>query len=234
MVEMSWVSWNSVFVTSPTPNLKPKCFVRIDDISLLFMLTECCANVQVQHKDIIVWWPTFVNFSWSRAPALQLCESRSAGRFRQRPLPHLHCFFHLLRRSGGEFLFNVCFNFHQMTCFSCRLNILLPVTQRALEPPDVHHERLLPVSIAGLLVNLVGVFVFQHGGHGHSHGEEGTGSFCLFELMFALWLWPIEVSFLDLEDRNLLYLPLWLVRRCDWFSITAALGAVQLQSTGLC
>uniref|UniRef100_A0A8C1IET1 Zinc transporter n=1 Tax=Cyprinus carpio TaxID=7962 RepID=A0A8C1IET1_CYPCA len=41
--------------------------------------------------------------------------------------------------------------------------------ERALEPPDVHHERLLPVSIAGLLVNLVGIFVFQHGGHGHSH-----------------------------------------------------------------
>ncbi|KAL2089279.1 hypothetical protein ACEWY4_013967 [Coilia grayii] len=47
--------------------------------------------------------------------------------------------------------------------------------ERALEPPDVHHERLLPVSVAGLLVNLVGIFVFQHGGHGHSHGGEGHG-----------------------------------------------------------
>ncbi|XP_066503905.1 zinc transporter 7 isoform X1 [Hoplias malabaricus] len=48
--------------------------------------------------------------------------------------------------------------------------------ERALEPPDVHHERLLPVSIAGLLVNLVGIFVFQHGGHGHSHGgDDGHG-----------------------------------------------------------
>ncbi|XP_063056829.1 zinc transporter 7 [Engraulis encrasicolus] len=47
--------------------------------------------------------------------------------------------------------------------------------ERALEPPDVHHDRLLPVSIAGLLVNLVGIFVFQHGGHGHSHGGEGHG-----------------------------------------------------------
>ncbi|XP_057182134.1 zinc transporter 7 [Triplophysa rosa] len=47
--------------------------------------------------------------------------------------------------------------------------------ERALEPPDVHHDRLLPVSVAGLLVNLVGVFVFQHGGHGHSHGGEGHG-----------------------------------------------------------
>lgn len=47
--------------------------------------------------------------------------------------------------------------------------------ERALEPPDVHHERLLPVSIAGLLVNLVGIFVFQHGGHGHSHGGDDHG-----------------------------------------------------------
>uniref|UniRef100_UPI0037E9A51A zinc transporter 7 isoform X1 n=2 Tax=Semicossyphus pulcher TaxID=241346 RepID=UPI0037E9A51A len=47
--------------------------------------------------------------------------------------------------------------------------------ERALEPPDVHHDRLLPVSVAGLLVNLVGIFVFQHGGHGHSHGEGGHG-----------------------------------------------------------
>ncbi|XP_030583436.1 zinc transporter 7 isoform X2 [Archocentrus centrarchus] len=47
--------------------------------------------------------------------------------------------------------------------------------ERALEPPDVHHERLLPVSVAGLLVNLVGIFVFQHGGHGHSHGEGDHG-----------------------------------------------------------
>lgn len=47
--------------------------------------------------------------------------------------------------------------------------------ERALEPPDVHHERLLPVSVAGLLVNLVGIFVFQHGGHGHSHEDGGHG-----------------------------------------------------------
>lgn len=46
--------------------------------------------------------------------------------------------------------------------------------ERALEPPDVHHERLLPVSILGFLVNLIGIFVFQHGGHGHSH-DSGHG-----------------------------------------------------------
>ena len=49
--------------------------------------------------------------------------------------------------------------------------------ERALEPPDVHHERLLPVSILGFIVNLIGIFVFQHGGHGHSHGSGRTRIF---------------------------------------------------------
>ena len=33
--------------------------------------------------------------------------------------------------------------------------------ERLVEPPEVKHERLLVVSILGLLVNLVGIFVFQ-------------------------------------------------------------------------
>jgi len=48
--------------------------------------------------------------------------------------------------------------------------------ERLVEPPEVKHERLLVVSILGLLVNLVGIFVFQHGGdHGHSHGGDDGG-----------------------------------------------------------
>ncbi len=39
------------------------------------------------------------------------------------------------------------------------------------EPPEIHHERLFVISVLGFIVNLVGIFVFQHGGdHGHSHG----------------------------------------------------------------
>lgn len=41
----------------------------------------------------------------------------------------------------------------------------------------MHHERLLPVSILGFIVNLIGIFVFQHGGHGHSHGSGRTRIF---------------------------------------------------------
>ncbi|XP_067846680.1 zinc transporter 7 isoform X1 [Heptranchias perlo] len=52
--------------------------------------------------------------------------------------------------------------------------------ERALEPPDVHHERLLSVSVLGFLVNLVGIFVFKHGGHGHSHDGGHGHSHSLF------------------------------------------------------
>jgi len=53
--------------------------------------------------------------------------------------------------------------------------IFSEAVERLVEPPEVKHERLLPVSIAGLLVNIVGIVVFQHGGgeHGHSHGGDG-------------------------------------------------------------
>lgn len=47
--------------------------------------------------------------------------------------------------------------------------------ERLIEPPEVKHERLLVVSVLGLLVNLVGIYAFQHGGQGchHSHGGGG-------------------------------------------------------------
>ena len=46
------------------------------------------------------------------------------------------------------------------------------------EPPEIHrHERLFVISVLGFIVNLIGIFVFQHGGdhHGHSHGGSGGG-----------------------------------------------------------
>ena len=39
----------------------------------------------------------------------------------------------------------------------------------------VKHERLLVVSVLGFLVNLVGIFIFQHGGAGHGHSHGGGG-----------------------------------------------------------
>lgn len=38
---------------------------------------------------------------------------------------------------------------------------------------QVKHERLFVVSVLGLIVNLIGIYAFQHG-HGHSHGGGGS------------------------------------------------------------
>ncbi|KAH3837247.1 zinc transporter 5-like [Dreissena polymorpha] len=40
---------------------------------------------------------------------------------------------------------------------------------RLTEPPEIDTNRLLAVSVGGLLVNMVGIFAFK-GSHGHSHG----------------------------------------------------------------
>ena len=55
--------------------------------------------------------------------------------------------------------------------------LLLESFQRLLSPPEIHSDKLLIVSVLGLLVNLVGVWAFHdlhsHGGDddGHSHGH---------------------------------------------------------------
>lgn len=52
------------------------------------------------------------------------------------------------------------------------LFIMKEAIERTFEPPEVHHERLFVISVLGFIVNLVGIFVFQHGGQGgcsHSH-----------------------------------------------------------------
>jgi zinc transporter 5/7 len=52
--------------------------------------------------------------------------------------------------------------------------IMSESVERLIEPPEVKHERLFVVSVLGFIVNLVGIYAFQHGhshgGHGHSHG----------------------------------------------------------------
>ncbi|XP_058792001.1 zinc transporter 7-A isoform X2 [Phymastichus coffea] len=54
--------------------------------------------------------------------------------------------------------------------------IMSEAVERAIEPPEVKHERLFLVSVLGLLVNIVGIFALNHGhagecSHGHSHGH---------------------------------------------------------------
>ncbi|KAI8051503.1 cation efflux protein [Syncephalis plumigaleata] len=53
--------------------------------------------------------------------------------------------------------------------------ILFEAAERLWHPPEMNTDRLLLISILGLLVNLVGVVSFHdhhHHGHGHSHGHD--------------------------------------------------------------
>ncbi|KAH8548188.1 putative disease resistance protein [Umbelopsis sp. PMI_123] len=55
------------------------------------------------------------------------------------------------------------------------ISIISEAIQRLLDPPEMNTHRLLLVSFVGLLVNLVGIFAFNHGhGHGHDH-DHGHG-----------------------------------------------------------
>ena len=54
------------------------------------------------------------------------------------------------------------------------LNVFVEGLRRLVDPPDVGTERLLTVSVAGLLVNLVGILAFTDSTHGHSHGGGGS------------------------------------------------------------
>jgi len=52
--------------------------------------------------------------------------------------------------------------------------IFMSAITRLFDPPEIHTERLLTVSVAGLVVNLFGILAL--GGHAHSHGGGGGGS----------------------------------------------------------
>lgn len=48
--------------------------------------------------------------------------------------------------------------------------------ERTFEPPEVHHERLFVISVLGFIVNLIGIFVFHHGGQVNHHHHGGSCS----------------------------------------------------------
>jgi len=52
------------------------------------------------------------------------------------------------------------------------LFIFLEALERLYDPPDVTTDKLMFVAVAGLCVNLFGMYAF-HGSHGHSHGGGG-------------------------------------------------------------
>ena len=58
-------------------------------------------------------------------------------------------------------------------CFAA-LSIIWEAIERLFEPPTINTEKLLLVSILGFIVNLVGIFAFDHG-HSHGHHYDGHG-----------------------------------------------------------
>lgn len=69
------------------------------------------------------------------------------------------------------------FNGVFLVLISC--SIVIEAIQRLVHPPEMSTHRLLLVSFVGLVVNLVGIFAFNHGhahgGHGHDHGHGHGG-----------------------------------------------------------
>ncbi|KAK9765035.1 hypothetical protein K7432_006950 [Basidiobolus ranarum] len=54
--------------------------------------------------------------------------------------------------------------------------IVIEAIERLIHPPEMNTHRLLLVSFVGFLVNLIGIFAFNHGhAHGHSHGHDHCG-----------------------------------------------------------
>ncbi|KAG4304180.1 hypothetical protein PORY_002361 [Pneumocystis oryctolagi] len=51
------------------------------------------------------------------------------------------------------------------------ISIVEEAISRLLKPEEIHVEKLLFVSIIGLIVNLVGIFLFKHGHHHHHHSD---------------------------------------------------------------
>ncbi|KAI9313129.1 cation efflux family-domain-containing protein [Dichotomocladium elegans] len=54
------------------------------------------------------------------------------------------------------------------------VSIVVEGIQRIINPPEMNTQRLLLVSFVGLVVNLVGIFAFNHG-HAHGHGGHDHG-----------------------------------------------------------
>ena len=70
-----------------------------------------------------------------------------------------------------------------------QVSVVFEALERLWEPPEIHGEHVLPVAVAGLLVNMVGLFFFHDSAHGHSHGgSHGHAHGDSNENMYGVWL----------------------------------------------
>jgi len=76
------------------------------------------------------------------------------------------------------------------------LRILFQALERLVDPVDVRREGLLWVGVAGLIVNIIGIFAFDHGhvhttactSKEHSHHSHGRSNLMVFTFTLALTL----------------------------------------------
>uniref|UniRef100_A0A1I7YXP8 Proton-coupled zinc antiporter SLC30A5 n=1 Tax=Steinernema glaseri TaxID=37863 RepID=A0A1I7YXP8_9BILA len=80
------------------------------------------------------------------------------------------------RYSYGYGRFEVLSGFvNAMFLIVIALFIFLEAVERLFDPPEVTTDKLMLVAVAGLLVNLFGMYAFHGGDHGHSHGGGDHG-----------------------------------------------------------
>uniref|UniRef100_A0A0R3S2D6 Proton-coupled zinc antiporter SLC30A5 n=1 Tax=Elaeophora elaphi TaxID=1147741 RepID=A0A0R3S2D6_9BILA len=54
--------------------------------------------------------------------------------------------------------------------------IFLEALERLYDPPDISTDKLMIVAVAGLIINVFGMFAFHGATHAHSHGDDGSHS----------------------------------------------------------
>ncbi|KAM3721040.1 Proton-coupled zinc antiporter SLC30A5 [Dirofilaria immitis] len=54
--------------------------------------------------------------------------------------------------------------------------IFLEALERLYDPPDISTDKLMIVAVAGLIINIFGIFTFHGATHTHSHGDDGSHS----------------------------------------------------------
>ncbi|MCP9260100.1 Zinc transporter [Dirofilaria immitis] len=57
-----------------------------------------------------------------------------------------------------------------------RVFIFLEALERLYDPPDISTDKLMIVAVAGLIINIFGIFTFHGATHTHSHGDDGSHS----------------------------------------------------------
>ena len=65
--------------------------------------------------------------------------------------------------------------------FTPQAELDMEALERLSEPPEIHGEHLLTVSVMGLGVNILGLVFFHdvahaHGGHGHEEADDAAHS----------------------------------------------------------